>query len=409
MFEKLMKWVRKRYFQITRSIAFYPALIATGFLLFSWAMLQLDFSEGGKQFKGEWGWLSLRDASTARSIVTAIVGGLLSLTVFSFSMVMIVLNQAASQMSNRVLSSMIENRKPQMVLGVYIGGIAYGLFLLSTIRDTDDGIYVPALSIYVLILIMVVTIFLFISFLDYVTQTVKFETVIKRVHHDTASSLEKVKTEDHKKDVPPALPPHKSVVVMEQSGYFQETNIQQMLPLATREDLVITYLHPAGTYLLKGMPLFEISSNFPLKKSVLDSIRSNTDVYHGQPVEVNADYGFRHLTEVAVKALSPGINDPATAVLSLNALADLFLLRAGQSDTGVLKDEENRVRIIKKFISFEKLLEDCLEPIWQYGKEDYMVKQCFAHLLTQLFNKNLDARHHRAIENFMQRRNIGRM
>ena len=90
-------------------------------------------------------------------------------------MVMIALNQAASQMSNRVLSSMIENRFQQIVLGFYIGTIVYALFLLSTIRDINSGVYVPALSIYLLILLTVIDIFLFIYFLDYVTQTVKYE------------------------------------------------------------------------------------------------------------------------------------------------------------------------------------------------------------------------------------------
>ncbi|MEP7080915.1 MAG: DUF2254 family protein, partial [Ginsengibacter sp.] len=166
------------YHKITESIAFYPAIIAIGFLLLSWGMLEIDFSSWGKQIKSGFSWISLKDASTARTIVSTVAGAIISLTVFSFSMVMIVLNQAASQMSNRVLSSMIENRSQQIILGFYIGTIVYALFLLSTIRDISSGIYVPALSIYLLIFLTVVDIFLFIYFLDYVTQTVKYETVI---------------------------------------------------------------------------------------------------------------------------------------------------------------------------------------------------------------------------------------
>ncbi len=146
------KWFRIYYNKITESIAFIPAIIAIGFLLLSWGMLEIDFSPWGKQLKGGLSWLSLKDASTARSIISTVAGALISLTVFSFSLVMIVLNQAASQMSNRVLTSMIENRFQQVILGFYIGTIVYALFLLSTIRDINSGIYVPALSIYQLIL-----------------------------------------------------------------------------------------------------------------------------------------------------------------------------------------------------------------------------------------------------------------
>ncbi len=82
---------------------------------------------------------------------------------------MILLNQAASQMSNRMLDSMIGNKFQQIILGFYIGTIVYSLFLLSTIRDITSGIYVPALSIYLLLLFTVVDIFLFIYFLHYLT------------------------------------------------------------------------------------------------------------------------------------------------------------------------------------------------------------------------------------------------
>lgn len=187
----LQKWTRIYYSKMVESIAFYPALIAIGFLFLSWIMLVLDFSPFGKELKTNLSWLSLKDAGTARTIISTVAGAIISLTVFSFSMVMIVLNQAASQMSNRVLNSMIENRFQQIILGIYIGTIVYALFLLSTIRDISSGIYVPALSIYLLILLTVIDIFLFIYFLDYVTQTVKYETVIDRVKKQTFQSMEK--------------------------------------------------------------------------------------------------------------------------------------------------------------------------------------------------------------------------
>ena len=95
---KFKKLIRIYYNKIVESIAFYPAIIAVGFLLLSWVMISFDFSETGKEFKKGLSWLSLKDASTARSIVSTVAGAIISLTVFSFSMVMIVLNQAASQM-----------------------------------------------------------------------------------------------------------------------------------------------------------------------------------------------------------------------------------------------------------------------------------------------------------------------
>ena len=179
------------YNKIINSIAFLPGVIALSFLVMAVIMLEIDFSDIGTNLKAKTSWLRLKDASTARSVISTIAAALLSLTVFSFSMVMIVLNQAASQMSNRVLTSMIQNRFQQIVLGCYIGTIVYSLTILSTIRDISDTVSIPSLSIYLLIILTVIAIFLFIYFLDYVTKTVKFETVIDGIEKKKLNTITK--------------------------------------------------------------------------------------------------------------------------------------------------------------------------------------------------------------------------
>lgn len=187
----ILATIKKFYHQVIKSFAFVPAIIAISFLAFSILMLELDFSSLGKHIKASAEFIRLKDASTARTVVATILAGIISLTVFSFSNVMILLNQAASQLSNRILQTLIQNRFQQTVLGFYIGTIVYSLFLLSSIRDIDSGIYVPALSIYLLVLFTICDIFLFIYFLHYITQTVKFNIVIKNIHRETAEALKK--------------------------------------------------------------------------------------------------------------------------------------------------------------------------------------------------------------------------
>lgn len=377
------KCIRICYNKIIQSIAFYPAIIALGFLLFSVVMLEVDFSSWGKQFKSGFSWLTLKDASTARSIIATVAGAIISLTVFSFSMVMIVLNQAASQMSNRVLSSMIENRFQQMVLGVYIGTIVYALFLLSTIRDIDSGVSVPALSIYLLILLTVVDIFLFIYFLDYVTQTVKYETVIDRVKEKTLDSMKHNYTA--------------SVVEMvnwtaltvtninaPQSDYFQGFTETALLKLACEKNICISFCYRETTYLVKGMPLLLIYSAEKITDECIEIIMDKIDFYKGKPIFRHAEYGFDQLAEVAIKALSPGINDPATAVLSIHALTDLFRYHIHHQKTGVLKDTRGEARISRPVYSFAELFEKCIHPILTYGGKDQYIQNELLWMIAQL-------------------------
>ena len=385
------KGFRIYYNKVTGSIAFIPAVIAIGFLLLSWGMLEIDFSSWGKDLKSSLTWLSLKDASTARSIVSTVAGALISLTVFSFSLVMIVLNQAASQMSNRVLSSMIENRFQQIVLGFYIGTIVYALFLLSTIRDINSGIYVPALSIYLLIFLTVIDIFLFIYFLDYVTQTVKYETVIHRVQEKTLGTM-KEKFEALKEENIPWNSLQCQEIKTNESNYFQGINEKKMLSIASEENLFISFLYKQATYLIKGTVFMKVYSKEKTDQECLDKLLYATDFFRGQPIERNADYGFNQLSEVAIKALSPGINDPATAVITLHALSDMLAYRLTHQLPCIINNKEGEPKVYLPSSSFSEIFEKCIMPIWSYGKKDQYIQHELIFLVSQLKaadNKNL--------------------
>lgn len=380
---RFYKWLRKYYSTTLNSIAFYPALISIGFLLLSVLMLELDFSETGRNIKSQLSWLSLRDASTARSILTTISGGIISLTVFSFSMVMILLNQAASQMTNRMLDSMIGNKFQQIILGFYIGTIVYALFLLSTIRDIASGVYVPALSIYLLLLFTVVDIFLFIYFLHYVTQSVKFETIINRIHRKTLHTL-KLQCGTNNENIFIQDEVKFQTVFMPASDYYQGFDKPGLLYYTEKHDVFIKILPVPGSYLLKGCPLLEVYGNTGLTKVDNAELLLTIDLFSGQPINKNAYYGYHQLAEVAIKALSPGINDPETAVLSIHALTDLFRYRLNNFLPETFADEKNNVRIAVKELTFQELFEECFGPIWKYGKEDLYIQNALKQMLHQL-------------------------
>lgn len=227
--------------KILRSIAFWPALIAVLFLTLFSLMIWIDFSPFGKSLKERLHWLSLKDATTARSILSTITAGVISLTFFSFSMVMIVLNQAAGKLSNRILDKLIENRFQQVVLGYYIGTIVYALFLLSTIRNINTGVYVPALSTHVVIALTVLDIFLFLYFLHHITQSVKFETVTKRIQKETYKSITKrSKTNDEQNTETTSLMGIEILAPV--SGTYDGFNKKALLKIAENENLMISFL-----------------------------------------------------------------------------------------------------------------------------------------------------------------------
>lgn len=379
------RWIRITYERTVNSIAFLPAVIALLFLVVAVFMLFLDYSEVGKSIKSSLHWLSLKDASTARSIISAIVGGTISLAVFSFSMVMIVLNQAASQLSNRVLDRLIGNRFQQVVLGFYIGTIVYALFLLSTIRDLDSALYVPSLSTYLLILVTVFDIFFFIYFIHYITQSVRYETIIYRIFSQTKKKMESscalVEEEKWEPIIKEGIR-----IPSPKTGLFQGFQKKELNHLCERHNLVLSFLFPVGTFLIEGSTFMIISGKKP-DKHLLKEIEAQINIGKGKQIEISYYYGFRQLMEVGIKALSPGINDPGTAVVSLQVLADLLSYRMNHFPELYIKDEKGVVRIINCEKTFDEIFALSILPIWDYGKEDRLIQKEMFHVLNLLSEK----------------------
>lgn len=379
----LIKWTRINLKKIVSSIAFYPALIALMFLLLSYLMIHIDYSELGKEIKTNARWLKLKDASTARTIISVVAAGILSLTVFSFTMVMVILNQAASQMSNRVLDRLINNGYQQFVLGFYIGTIVYSLFLLTAIRDVDTGIYVPSLSTYLLIGLAVADIFFFIYFLHFITQSIKYAVIIQRIHRQTSQNL---KNSCRLTEIPKTVAlSGGEVITAPVSGIFQGCNNSALLQVAEKQNLIVSLRYPIGTYVLCNTPVATVHSHtHDLNTELLNKIRECLYIDDDQPVLDNFYYGFRQLTEVALRALSPGINDPGTATESLRAIAGLLHYRLMHHPDPVIHDKKGIARIITHELSASDIFNITVLPVWDYGKNDRIIQNEMDHLLTQL-------------------------
>lgn len=380
MISKIKYWFINRFKKILNSISFYPAVIGVLFLTVAVFMLGFDFSQG-KQIKSQLSWLSIRDASTARSIISAIAAGIISLSVFSFSMVMIVLNQAASQMSNRVLDKLIGNRFQQVVLGIYIGTIVYAFFLLSTIRDIDSGLYIPSLSTYLLILITIFDIFLFIYFLHYITQSVKYEVIIRRIYENTFDIL--------KKETLQSEPPNLTITIDSENyicagktGIYEGFDTSSLVKFCHNSQLTIQLLIVRGFNVLAGHPLAKTDKKLTAEEQ--KAVANYFFINQTESIELNYFYGFRQLTEIAVKALSPGINDPGTAIIAIRALFELYHYRISRFPKNIECDDDGKAAIIVKELNFDTIFMETIAPIWNYGKEDRMIQNELLILIPQL-------------------------
>ncbi|WP_075350678.1 DUF2254 domain-containing protein [Algoriphagus marinus] len=379
--DKIRLWLISRYQLIVSSIAFLPGVLSISFLILAGALFLFDVSETGQQFKIDFPWLNIKDPSTARSILGAIAGGVISLTVFSFSMVMIVLNQAASQMSNRILDKLIGNRFQQIVLGVYIGTIVYTFFMFSTIRDTGNSFQIPSLSIFILTVITVFDIFIFIYFLHFITQSVKYDVIIDRIESATFEGMKRFCNAETEVKEDAKFVYH-TVIRASKSGVFEGFDTKEIMDFCEENECSILAIYPMGTFIIRGQPILKCSQK--LSEIQMENALQGVILSRQESVIRNYEYGLRQLSEIALKALSPGINDPGTAIISFRAIIDLFGFRAAHFPPSTQNRGGNSYMLYRNEHSFDALFERVVYPIWDYGKEDRMLRNEFKLLLEQL-------------------------
>jgi uncharacterized membrane protein len=187
---------------------------------------------------------------------------------------------------------------------------------------------------------------------------------------------------------------------MPSSNYYRGFNKPSLIGFAEKHDVLVQMLHSPGLYLLEGSPLLIVSGEKKLHKEDIDELVVAIELYSGQPIDKNSYYGYHQLAEVAIKALSPGINDPETAVLSIHALTDLFRFRLFNYLPSMLADENKVIRLAMKELSFEELFVECFYPIWKYGKEDRYIQEALLQMTKQLLQCDVKQENQQLLQTF---------
>lgn len=362
---------------VYRSLAFWPSLLSISFILLAFGSIQLEQSFVDDWMAEHFSWTQVSSFDTANSILSTIAGGTISLTVFSFSMVMLMLNQTNSSFSPRLLPGLINSRSHQLVLGVYLGTINYTMLLMFNVRSATDNFEIPSLGVLGAVLLMGLCMGLFIYFIHNISQGLQIEEILKGVFHQTQNALkEAVK---HNNNQPAPLKIMDEIIVAPTSGYLQEVMTTALIKYCQKQDIIVSLEVIQGDFVLENTPLCR--SHKALTQEQKKEIQNHFVFYARQLIQNNYIFGLRQFTEVAIKALSPGINDPATAISVLDNLAVLFLDYLPLQTRQAYLDEDQRIRLIVRHLELESLLRQIVHPILHYGKTDVHVVERIIWLL----------------------------
>lgn len=305
----------KHIVKLESNIAFYPSLISFFGVVFAFFMYYLE-SKGISGYLVEHApLLVVNDTETARSLLTTFVAGLISIMVFSFSLVMILLNQASSNFSPRVLPGLISNRRHQIVLGIYNASLLYSIFTLVAIEPNGNEYQIPGFSVLLAIVSMTFCLGAFIYFIHSISQEIQVNNIMERIFKTAENRLRNLITSESEQDNTITFPNTSSwnVIKSQTSGYFQDININSIRDIAKEASIKFEVVPVKGTYVLEGLQIFKCDKD--LDDELLKKCLQAFHFSKSELIEDNYILAFKQITEIAVKAMSPGINDPGTAVM----------------------------------------------------------------------------------------------
>lgn len=368
-----LKFFKKIKSAIFNSIAFYPVLISVTFLLLAVTLLLIENLEVINTFKKKIPFLIVQDHETARTILSTLFGGILSLTVFSFTMVMVVLNQASTNFSPRLLPGLISNKRHQIILGFYIGTLLYTVILLMFLGAYGPSKNTFGFSIMVSAILGALCIGLFVYFIHSISQAIQIHNIINRIFVRSNKLLKEEKEQQKDKDFTNSVISNNNwdLLTSRKTGYYRSFDISLLENSLKKQKNIIEILPYADQHIWEGEPILRVRDS--LSEDEIESLHFCMYILSNHHEDDSGVGGMIKLTEVAVKALSPGVNDPGTAINAISKLGQL-LSQALKIETKTLeKISDCEILIVHNKISAEELMRIVVQPIREYAKTDSRV------------------------------------
>jgi uncharacterized membrane protein len=375
------------WFRLKTSLWFIPILMTLGAGAIAVLALRID-SDLLPEGERVW-WLYSGNPESASDLLATLLSSIITMATLAISITMVVLTLAASQLGPRLIRSFIGNRRTQASLGFFIMTIVYLLLVYRRVDDQLSADNVPHVAITMGSVLSLVCVFLLLFYVHHLASSIVSNTVINRVGDDLDGLIDRLLPEagtvaagdarletgvpDGAGGKPLSLP---------KSGYVQTIEYETLVKLAHDHDVILTLRFRGGSHLLAGghhiLAFPQERASEELAEKIAGAVVLGGDSTPTQDLE----FSVRQMVEVGLRALSPGINDPYTAVAVIDRLAaSLALVMRRDMEPALYRDEEGVVRLVTRPVTFTGLVDRAFNELRQAASNTPAV---LIHLLDAL-------------------------
>ena len=299
----------------------------------------------------------------ARSTLTAIATSTITVAGVTFSITIVALQLSSTQFSPRVLRNFTRDRGNQLVLATFLGTFTYSLVVLRGIRGSgaEEGAFVPHLAVAGAVVLVFASLGMLIYFIDRIALKIQVSEIAAGVAGEAVRMVERQRREvSPQTDAQPAppLPDGESGRSdARRSGYLQDVRIHAALRLASRHDAVVRLELPAGSWVQGGGPLYSVWPASAVNDKFASDLDRLVSIGKQRSMLQDPSFGIQQLVDIGVKAISPGINDPTTAMTCIDRLTEVLVaIGRGPTPSGYHFDGAGRLRFVVPTHDYESLV-----------------------------------------------------
>lgn len=370
-----MNRLRAHLSAVRSSYWFVPSVMALLGILLGALMIWVDASLSTSWIEGL-GWYQQVRSDGAREVLSTIAGSMVTVAGVVFSITIVALSYASSQYGPRVLTNFMSDRGNTITLGTFIATFLYSLMVLRTIRGGEED-FVPQYSVIVAMLLAVCSIGVLIYFIHHVLQSIHINHVVEKIGRqlveDARIRFPKLIGEAgaENQSPTPQLTGKVQVTTSHSTGYIQALDGDDLIDLARKADVLIRLRYRPGDFVMEGRGLADIAPSENWTDEHCDELRACFTVGAKRTPEHDLMFLVSELVEIAARALSPGVNDPMTAVTCFDWLGAGGTEFATRELPGAIRlDKKGTPRLITSSDDFRFFVDRSFGRVRQYAAAD---------------------------------------
>lgn len=321
---------------------------------------------------GGWSVLRPSSASGARELLSALIGAMITAISVTFSVSIVALTVAAQHFGARVLNSFVRHTSAQVVLGTFMATFVYSVIVLGAIEENGEGA-IPELAVSGVVPLVIFSIGALIFYVHHVATSLQIGEITAEIAGDMEWAVTRVHAGADKADGPEATeieeaPPGGAEVAAETSGYVQRIDFEAIVEAARTRGAKVWIRRETGAFVLGGTPIALVHPPGACDAQLADVIRAACITGKDRTLWHDAEFAVKQLVEIALRALSPGVNEPFTALTCIDRLAQgLACAAASPPPRARWVDADGVARVFSRAQPFGVLLRAAFDPIRLFG------------------------------------------